>query len=360
MRSWLMIAAALAAMAPGCSPDADDTTDGSRADDAGADDGGADADADAGADGGADGDTVPEADGEDVPCPGAPIDPGPTPCATLGIELDPYYAGSYSCWDLGAVPGVPPQKYGGLTLTQERCSTTLLIGGSANYPEGMLYAIEVARDPDGQIGAWVGTSTVYSEAAYNDGGVAFGPGGVLFLARWPENEMGQLAPGSTVTDKVIGLGAYDIASSPGGLDFVPEGYPTAGAMKLVSWPGGEWYTVELEPDGAGLYDVSPATHELTLPGGPEGFVYVAAGNPLFPNDSMLVSEWTANAVATYEIDDHGDPVPESRRDFITGLRGAEGAYRDPWTGDFFFSTWNGWSAGGDRVIVVRGFVPILL
>jgi hypothetical protein len=130
-------------------------------------------------------------------------------------------------------------------------------------------------------------------------------------------------------------------------------------MKLVSWPGGEWYTVELAPDGAGLYDVVSATQELTIPGGPEGFVYVSAGNPLFPVDSMLVSEWSANTVASYEIDDNGDPLPGSRRDFITGLRGAQGAYRDPWTGDFFFSTWNAWSAGGDRVIVVRGFVPIL-
>ena len=38
-----------------------------------------------------------------------------------------------------------------------------------------------------------------------------------------------------------------------------------------------------------------------------------------------------------------------------GLQGAEGAYRNPATGDFFFSTWG---QAADRTIVVRGFAPI--
>ena len=41
----------------------------------------------------------------------------------------------------------------------------------------------------------------------------------------------------------------------------------------------------------------------------------------------------------------------TRRDFVTGLDGAEGAFVDPVTGDFLFSTYG----GGNRVIVVRGF-----
>jgi len=42
--------------------------------------------------------------------------------------------------------------------------------------------------------------------------------------------------------------------------------------------------------------------------------------------------------------------------FTTSLRGAEGAYRDPATGDFFFSTWG---QQADRVIVVRGLAPYI-
>ena len=112
----------------------------------------------------------------------------------------------------------------------------------------------------------------------------------------------------------------------------------------------------LRPDAGGTYDIPSATHELTLPGGPEGFVYVAAGSPLFTVNSMLVSEWSANGIATYEIDDAGNPRVASRRNFITGLDGAEGAYRDPATGDFFFSTWG---QAADRLVVVRGFTPII-
>jgi hypothetical protein len=96
---------------------------------------------------------------------------------------------------------------------------------------------------------------------------------------------------------------------------------------------------------------------VTLMGGPEGFVYVEAGNPLFPMNSMLVSEWSANKIATYETDDSADPKLATRKDFIAGLKGAEGAYRDPATGDFFFSTWG---QQFDRVIVVRGFAPIVI
>ena len=50
----------------------------------------------------------------------------------------------------------------------------------------------------------------------------------------------------------------------------------------------------------------------------------------------------------------GDPVVASRRRFVYGLDGAEGASIDPVSGDFLFSTFG---TGTDRVVVVRGFVP---
>jgi hypothetical protein len=66
---------------------------------------------------------------------------------------------------------------------------------------------------------------------------------------------------------------------------------------------------------------------------------------------MLVSEWSDDEVAAYQLDANGNPVPATRVSFITGLYGAEGAAIDPLTGDFLFSTFG----GGDRVIVVQGF-----
>ena len=66
--------------------------------------------------------------------------------------------------------------------------------------------------------------------------------------------------------------------------------------------------------------------------------------PVQPSDINLYvvdSSWGAN----------GDPTLASRRNFVIGLEGAEGAAIDPSSGDFLFTTFG----GGDRVIVVHGF-----
>ena len=269
------------------------------------------------------------------------------------ITIDPFYAGSYSFTDLGSVPGLPA-PYGGLTLLAGD-TNTLLIGGSANTASGDLYSIGVTRDASNHITGFTGSATFFADAAYNDGGVVYGPGGVLFLARWPVNELGQTKPGSNITDKVINLAAMGVGGGgPGGLNFVPSGYPGAGDLKLVTWSAGEWYTIGISPDGSGTYDVTSVTYETTIVGGPEGFIYVPPGSPLFTDyDSLLVSEWSAGNIAAYSLDGDGNPIPGSRVDFITGISGAEGAFIDPLTGDFLFSTFG----GGDRVIVVEGFAP---
>lgn len=300
---------------------------------------------------------VPVSDAAPAPaaCPGSGSTT-PRRCEELGVIVAPQYAARYTCYDLGPVPGVPAQKYGGLTLTAERCSTKLLIGGAANLPAGKLYAVPVTRDASGHINGFQGMSTIHADAPYNDGGVAFGPTGILFITRYPNNELQQTRAGSAAADKVIPLTALGVQFSTGSLNFVPAAIAPGGALKMVSWSGGQWYTVKLAADAQGTFNITGVTHDLTLPGGPEGFVYVAAGSPLFPVNSLLVSEWSANKIAVYDSDGQGDPKIETRRDFITGLQGAEGAYRDPATGDFFFSTWG---QAADRVIVVRGFSPII-
>ena len=263
------------------------------------------------------------------------------------------FNGSYTVTDIGSPAGVPP-SLGGLTL---KAGTTdrLLIGGSANGVAGALYEIGVVRDGSGHITGFSGAATRFADAAYNDGGVLYGPGGVLFLARWPQNELGQIRAGSVTTDKVIPLTPLGVAASLASLQFVPPGQPGAGSLKLASYSGGQWYDAEVVPDGAGTYDVRNVTPipGSTLTGGPEGFVYVPSGSPQFSGPSLLVSEYGADQIAAYAVDGNGDPVVASRRTFIAGLDGAEGALLDPVTGDFLFSTFG----GGSRVIVVRGFRP---
>jgi cysteine-rich repeat protein len=285
-------------------------------------------------------------------CSGAPSVcsgfPSGVPC------LLPPFNGTYSILDLGMVDGVSP-NYGGLTI-KAGDSSKLLIGGAANSAAGQLYEVSLVRDGSGHIVGFNGTAAIAAEAPYNDGGVAYGPNNVLFLARWPINAIGQLKPGSTVTDKVVDLSPF-VSASPGGLNFVPLGFPGAGQLKLAAFGDGRWYTVSFAPDGAGTFDITGATLETTLPSTLEGMVYVPPGSAHFADfNAVLVSEYGVGKITTYELDVEGDPVPASRREVVVNLTNAEGAATDPVTGDFLFSTF----AVNPRVIVVRGFAaPVI-
>jgi hypothetical protein len=279
-------------------------------------------------------------------------------CAPASAQvptLSPPFTSSYSVDVLQTPPGVPP-RLGGLTL---KAGTTdkLLLGGEADSATGALYEVTVARNAQGHISGFVGTATRYANAAYNDGGIVYGPGNVLFLARWPQNELGQTKPGSTITDKIIPLNPFGIEGSLVALRFVPQGSPGAGRLKLVSYSGGAWYDASVAPDGAGTYNlVAPKeVPSSRLSGGAVGFVYVNGGSSQFTRPSMLVSEYQAGQVGAYAVDADGDPIPSTRRTFITGLSGADGAFIDPVTGDFLFSTFG----SGDQVVVVSGFAKPL-
>ena len=275
---------------------------------------------------------------------------GASPASGQVVVAPEFSSAGYSLADLGTPAGVP-SNVGGLTL---KAGTTdrLLIGGDANDPLGALYEIGVTRDAGGHINGFSGGATVFADADNNDGGVAYGPGGVLFLSRYNLNEIGQIKPGSDETDKVISL-APAVAASPGTLTFVPPGQPGAGSLKLAGFDTGQWYDADVVPDGTGTYNlvnVTPVPNSTLAAGGPEGIVYVNPGSRQFSAPSVLISEWGSGTVGAYSVDANGDPVVASRRDFINGLVGAEGAFLDPFTGDVLFSAW-----GDDRVIVVRGF-----
>jgi len=267
--------------------------------------------------------------------------------------IEPPYDSNYVFIDLGPVPGLPV-PYGGLTLNIND-PNELLIGGSANSGAGMIYAIDVVRDGSNHIIGYSGVAVPVIGGGFNNGGLTFGPGDVLFYSRYSINELGQIKPGSAITDKIIPLTPLGVTVSTGGLNFVPPGFPSAGNLKINSWPSGDWYDVTLTPDGGGTYNINTLVNVpgSTLPGGPEGFIWVPFGSPDFPNPSMLVSEWSAGNIAAFEIDGNSDPVIATRQTFMSGLSGAEGAFIDPVTGDFMFSTFG----SGDRVVIVQGFLP---
>ena len=114
--------------------------------------------------------------------------------------LVPPFDANYSLFSLGSVPGVPTY-YGGLTLKYDD-PNTLLIGGAAGSPVGHIYQIAVTRDVNGHITGFSGTATLYPGAGstigqYNDAGLAFGPANVLFVTRYPANQLEQSKVGST-------------------------------------------------------------------------------------------------------------------------------------------------------------------
>ncbi|MDZ4796669.1 MAG: hypothetical protein SGI92_00800 [Bryobacteraceae bacterium] len=255
--------------------------------------------------------------------------------------VDPLFAGAYSITSLG-VPNVPTD-FGGL-LVNPADPNSLMLVGQANRDEAAIYDLPLTRDAGGHVTGFAGPGT-FRASAYGltggaDGSLVLGPGGVLFYSSYPDNHIGQIKPGSTAPDKLINLiPQTGVASSLGGLQFVPDGFPGAGRLKLANYSVGRWYDATVSPDGTGTYNVTVTPGEgLFLGGSFEGVFYVPIGSLVFPFPSVLIADYKYEEIAMFQVDANGDPIPESRRTFISGLRGAEGITQDPVTGDLLVST----------------------
>lgn len=260
--------------------------------------------------------------------------------AAFGQVIDPYYAPSYSISDLGSVSGLPT-SYGGLVFKYDD-PNTLLIGARANVATGAIYSIGVTRDAiTNSVTGFAGQATFYASAPYIDGGLTYGPNNVLFYTGYPNNTIGQIEAGSSAPDKIISLTGLGITSSVGALQFVPAGYAGAGDLIIASYSASSYYRTSLIADGNGTFNLGPVSGIAQLSGGPEGIIFADNLSPLFTTDSMIVAEYSLGRVSTYELDANGNPILASRRAFISGLSGAEGAVIDPLTGDFLFSTFGG-------------------
>ena len=253
-----------------------------------------------------------------------PPSQGTTPQGNLGncggafLSQIPYpFADYYSCIDLGSPPGVIT-PYGGLTFKYND-SNTVLIGGAANDFTGRIYQIGVIRDANNHIIGFSGTARLYPGPTSqigqsNDGGVVFGPQNVLFVTRYPGNQIEQSKLGSTTPNKVTNLTPLGVTSSVGSLAFVPEGFPGAGSMKVVSFPSGDWYNVNLAPDGNGTFNVTSATRRTNV-GDAEGIAFVPSGSPGFSANSALIAKYNSNRIVIAPLDSQGDPIPASQQDF---------------------------------------------
>ncbi len=121
--------------------------------------------------------------------------------ACSGVTFGTGYSSSYACNSLGGVPGVTT-PYGGVAFLN---ANTLLVGGNAASGAGSIDAITVTRGAGGHITGFSGPATFFASAPGIDGGLSFGPGGVLFYTDTVANGVGQLKPGSIAPDKLVGL-----------------------------------------------------------------------------------------------------------------------------------------------------------
>jgi hypothetical protein len=226
-----------------------------------------------------------------------------------------------------------------------------LVVADAIDPEAELFSVAIGRSGNDSITGFHDAAFVAS-VPYADAGMVHHPNGTLLVANWPANEIGQLLPGSTEYDRVTQLAGLGAAEAATAVAFVPAGFPGAGQLKLLSWDGGEWYTVSLTPDGNGLFTIGALQPGPVLPGGAAGMQYVH-DQPGIDGAAVLTAEFNLDTITVWELDAIGDPLPSSGRPFLGGLTKIEGLYRDPLSGDLVATTWD----GDGFVVGVRGFHP---
>ncbi|MDF5723139.1 MAG: hypothetical protein PUP91_22225 [Rhizonema sp. PD37] len=241
-----------------------------------------------------------------------------------------------------------------------------MIGGLADTSDAGIYSLKVNRSSDNHIVGFGASSLLAQAPGLGQGGIdaglAYSPkGDVLFYTSYDDNSIGQIKRSSSVPDKQIDLNSLGIASSTGALAFVHQGFAGAGRLKVTSYTENVFYDTTITPDGSGTYNISAPSRSIKLDGGLDGFVYVKAGKPGFSKDSLLISEYDNTSVAAYTLDGNGDPIPDTRQDFInelgfhtpTSLTGVAGATLDPLTGDFIFSAFFEDSPSESRIFAVR-------
>ncbi len=264
--------------------------------------------------------------------------------------LAPEYAVAYSAYELGELPGVP-FHLGGCVIAHDD-PNTLYFAGASEVQDGGLYAITVRRDACRHIVGFVGDAKKVAATPYIDANLLYTANNVLLYTGWPVFQLSELEPGAMAPARTVDLRPLGMNDSAGGLGLVPANLAGAGGLRAVGWPAGEWYHVDYRADG-NLFAIGTIRRTAMLPNGAGGFAYVPAGSPLFPKQSLLEAEWDHDQVATYEVDEQGDPVVASRKEFFMKFPKPWGAYFEPLTGDYIFLTWR--FSPPDLVFVVQGF-----
>ena len=259
------------------------------------------------------------------------------------------YAGHYTATQLAQVPGLPG-FYGGMVF-ELGDAMTLLIGGNADTSLGAIYAVDLTRDALGHVTGFAGSAVKRADAPFIDGGLTYGPGGVLLYTASPTNMLGQIPPGATAPSKTTLLSGLGVGGSVGGCAVVLN---QIGSLRLkVTSPGiSRWYDLPLSNDAFGTFNAG-----LAVPHGPVipaagNMVYVPAGQPGFAVDTVLVTSCNGS-VGAYSVDGNADAFANIGS-FVLAIAGcADGMCVDPLTGDLLLCL-----TTSKKIFVVRGFTGI--
>jgi choice-of-anchor A domain-containing protein len=223
--------------------------------------------------------------------------------------------------------------------------------------------VKLTRDAEGHVIGFGRISRVASSFGAGWGAFQYGDDGPFVVQAWNGRysgvsvhglyayKDGDFDPGKFVDYRPL-IGQQNAVSSK----VVPPGYAGAGKLKAVMWPFGEWYSGTIVPTADGYVDVTSlsAVPSRSLVGRPHDFSFVPQGSPGFSQDSILVSELSANVLAAYQLDANGDPIIASRRPMVQGLADPAGGAFDPISGDFILQRYGG-NGSEQRALAVRGF-----
>ncbi|MEM9271682.1 MAG: PEP-CTERM sorting domain-containing protein, partial [Cyanobacteria bacterium P01_F01_bin.143] len=289
----------------------------------------------------------------------------------------------YSTQSLGRVPldtgDFIPAGYGGIAFLDD---DTLLIGGSPYTSDAAIYSVDVTRDPDtNSITGFAAPATFLANAPGSADpdtviggldGLIVAPNGTLLYTSYEDNTIGQILPGNTEPDPdaFIDLTALGVEPSTGALRIVPEGFPGEGRLKLTSFDADIFYDALLTPNEDGTYSVSVEEESVTFDSagsrGIDAFVYLDESYPGVTSDSVLISQYFAQDISVFEVDDIGNPILETERVFLDDFAASGGFLFgniiDPVTGDILVSldsgfTVNATETGGTLLLITDEAPP---
>ncbi len=280
---------------------------------------------------------------------------------------------NYAAYDLGTPPlpeGETSETFfdplGGIIIPRDDRNRLIFVARSESR-SAALYSVEITRDECDHISGFVGKSVHLVDVSRAAVGLAFADDGTLFVSQFQLAGIAQLAPDfSIIRETSLDTMGVD---GPGGLSKVPAGFANEGAFRIVGYPSGRWYELDMTKTEAG-YNPTGVHAVVTLDHGPGGIAYVPPNSPAFGDKRYaLLTEWfqgrfqvegnfdpAVQRVAVYEVDERGNPIGETRRDFFEKFDRPWAGYFDEFSGDFLFLSWN---RSPDRVVAVRGFKPLL-